>query len=200
MLVAAVVLASAFVAVGGIAEPLMPAAYPAAPAAPAAAAAPSRCEKPKRPFVPKSVVIPGVDKHSTVVALGRDRGGVPGTPALSDRGKWQFAWDRPGKIRPGSRHGNVKMNAHTYPDGSALGNRLLGQLHVGQRIVVHGPDGHRLCYEVTKRIQVSGDRPYRPYFFTGGKPRLAILVCSGVRRGPGNWSHRTIWYARPFYR
>jgi hypothetical protein len=191
MLVAGLLLASAFVAVGGIAQPLMPSAYPAAP---------SGCPEPARPFIPKSVTIPGVDRHTTVLALGRDRRDVPRTPPLSDRGKWQFAWDKPSNIKPGSRHGNVKFNAHTYPDGSALGNRLLRQLFKGQRIVVLGPKGQRLCYDVTRRIQVSGDRPYRPYYATSGKPQLAILVCSGRRRGPGNWSHRTIWYASPVVR
>jgi hypothetical protein len=95
--------------------------------------------------------------------------------------------------------GNVDLNAHTYPDGSALGNRLLRQLFRNQLIVVLGAEGQRLCYQVTKRIQVSADRPYAPYYSTDGPPQLAILVCSGRRRGPGDWSHRTIWYAAPFY-
>jgi hypothetical protein len=188
MLVAGLVLATAMVVVGGVAEPLLPAAYPAAP---------DRCPEAKRPFVPKSIVIPGVDKHSTVLALRRDRRNIPRTPPLTNRGKWQFAWDKPANIMPGSPRGNVKLNAHTYPDGSALGNRLLRQLHRDQKIIVLGRDGKRLCYEVTRRIQVSGDRPYPPYYSTTGKPQLAILVCSGRRRGPGNWSHRTIWYASP---
>jgi hypothetical protein len=191
MLVVGLLLASGFVVTVGITEPLLPAAYPAAR---------ERCPEPARPFVPRSVVIPGVDRHTTVLALKRDRRGVPRTPPLSDRGKWQLAWDKPANIKPGSPNGNVKMNAHTYPDGSALGNRLLRQLHKGQRIVVHGPDGQRLCYDVRKRVQVSGDRPYRPYYSTSGDPQLAILVCSGRRRGPGNWSHRTIWYASPVVR
>ncbi len=191
LLVASVVLGALIVVGGGVAGPLMPSAYPVAP---------SRCPEAKHPFPPRSVTIPGVDKHTTVLALRRDSRGVPRTPPISDRGKWQFAWDKPSGIGPGSERGNVKFNAHTYPDGSALGNRLLGQLHVGQRIIVFGPKGQRFCYEVTKRIEVSGDRPYHPYFSTRGKPQLAILVCSGVRRGPGDWAKRTIWYASPVIR
>jgi hypothetical protein len=201
MLVAALVLASSFLVLGGVAEPLMPTAYPAAP---------SRCPEPARPFVPKALEIPGVVNRTTVLALGRDRRDVPRTPPLTTRGKWQVAWDKPSNIKPGSPRGNVKLNAHTYPDGSALGtsalgksalgNRLLRQLFRDQRIVVLGPEGQRLCYDVIRRIQVAGDRPYRPYFSTSGRPQLAILVCSGRRRGPGDWSHRTIWYASPVYR
>jgi hypothetical protein len=191
MLVAALVLASTFLVLGGVAEPLMPTAHPAAP---------SRCPEPARPFVPKALEILGVVNRTTVLALGRDRRDVPRTPPLTTRGKWQVAWDKPSNIKPGSPRGNVKLNAHTYPDGSALGNRLLRQLFRDQRIVVLGPEGQRLCYDVTRRIQVAGDRPYRPYFSTSGRPQLAILVCSGRRRGPGDWSHRTIWYASPVYR
>jgi len=191
MLVTGVLLASGFAVTGGIAEPLLPTAHPAAS---------KRCPEPSRPFVPKSISIPGVDKHSTVLALRRDRRNVPGTPPLTDRGKTQFAWDKKSNIKAGSPRGNVKLNAHTWPDGSALGNRLLRRLHKGQRIVAHGADGQRLCYKVTRRFQIDGDRGYPPYFSTTGKPKLAILVCSGRRRGPGNWSHRTIWYAAPVTR
>jgi hypothetical protein len=195
LIVAALLFGIAFVAVGGIAKPLLPAAYPAS-----SSAAPSRCPEAERPFVPKTIVIPGVDRHSTVLAMRRDRRNVPGTAPLTDRGKAQFAWDKPDHILPGSRRGNVKLNAHTYPDGSALGNRLLRGLTKGDRIIVHGAKGQRLCYKVTDRFQVSGYRTYRPYFATRGRPQLAIIVCSGVRRGPGNWTHRTIWYASPVTR
>lgn len=191
IVVAGLALASALVVVGGVAEPLVPAAHPAVP---------RYCTDPGRPFVPKALRIPGVVGRSTVLSLGRDRRNVPRTPPLSTRGKWQFAWDRAAGIKPGSRRGNVKLNAHTYPDGSAMGNRLLRQLFRKQRIVVLGANGKRLCYRVTRRIKVSGDRPYHPYYATKGKPQLAILVCSGRRRGPGNWSHRTIWYAKPISR
>jgi hypothetical protein len=191
LLVAGLLVASAFLTVGGIAEPLMPTAYPSAP---------SRCPVPAHPFRPRAVEIPGVVGRTTVLALGRDRSNVPRTPPISTRGKWQLAWDRPSDIMPGSPRGNVKLNAHTYPDGSALGNRLLRRLFRGQRVVVLGAGGQRLCYEVTRRLQVSGDRPYRPYFSTTGRPQLAILVCSGRRRGPGDWSHRTVWYASPVFR
>ena len=190
MFVVALLLGTFFVAVGGIAQPLMPSAYPAAP---------DRCPDPRRSFVPKVVQIPGVDRSTTVLALNRDRRGVPRTPPLTDRGKWQFAWDKKANVRPGMKRGNVKLNAHTYPDGSALGNRLLGQLREGQLIIVLGDDGQRLCYKVSNRFEVSGDRGYPPYYSTTGPHRLAILVCSGVRRGPGDWSKRTIWYAKPYY-
>lgn len=93
------------------------------------------------------------------------------------------------------------MTAHTYPrDGSyglALGNRLLAKLRKGDLLIATGRDGHRLCYRVTRVMRVRATRSVPAYYTSTGKPRLAILVCSGNRRGPGDWSHRTIWFATP---
>jgi hypothetical protein len=176
----------------------------AAPVGPAAAQAPSRaaaCPTPAHGFTPESITIPGVVGRTRVLALGRDRNGVPKTPPLTDRGKWQFGWDRDSRTRPGSRHGVVRLNAHTYPrDGSyglALGNRLLAKLRVGATLVVSGRGELRACYRVTRRVSVRAEQSFPAYYDSGGRPLLAILVCSGVRRGPGDWSHRTIWFAQP---
>ncbi|MFC5731587.1 MULTISPECIES: class F sortase [Nocardioides] len=163
------------------------------------AAARAACPAVTRPFKPTALTIPNVVQRTRVLALGRDRRGVPRTPPLTERGKWQFAWDK--ATRAGSRYGVVRLNAHTYPGsaGAALGNRLLSRLQVGARIVATGPDGARLCYRVTKRRSVRAERTsaFATYYHDSGPPRLAILVCSGKRRGPGNWSHRTIWWATP---
>ena len=171
-----------------------------APGVPSQRSTPS-CSSPDRPFTPSSVTIPGVVGRTRVLALGRDANGVPKTPPLTDKGKWEFGWDKASHIRPGSPHGVVRLTAHTYPrDGSyglALGNRLLTQLRIGDLLVARGGPGRRLCYHVTKRVQIRADHTLPAYYDSSGRPRLAILVCSGVRRGPGDWSHRTIWFAEP---
>ncbi len=178
----------------------IPTAHPGVAAA-TVAATPGCRQAPDHSFRPTSITIPGIVGRTKVLARGRDRHGAPRTPPLTNRGKWQFAWDQKSKVRPGSRHGVVPLNAHTYPrDGSyglALGNRLLTRLRPGDLIVAQGPNRQRLCYRVTRRIQVPAHRTLPGYYSTSGKPRLGILVCSGRRRGPGDWSHRTIWYAEP---
>jgi hypothetical protein len=159
------------------------------------------CRQVDHGFTPRWLRIPHIIGPTRVLALGRDRNGTPRTPPLTDRGKWQFAWDKESGIRPGGRRGVVRLNAHTYPwdgsYGSALGNRLLRRLRVGARLVVSGRDRERLCYRVVRRVRVRADRSLPGYYSSTGRPRLAILVCSGKRRGPGDWSHRTIWYAVP---
>jgi len=146
-----------------------------------------------RPFTPEQITVVGVVEGADVIGVPRDSRGVTGVLPESD--KVDFAWDL-GGTRPGSRRGNVLLNTHTWPDGSALGNALLADLDVGDRIVVHGQDS-RLCYRVNLRIEVPVEHGYAPYYDAGGPPRVAIIVCSGTRSSAGEWSHRTIWFARP---
>ena len=152
-------------------------------------------------FRPTSLTIDGLLKSTKVLSMGQDRGGVPRPPPLTDRGKWQFAWDKAAGTRPGGAEGVVRLTAHTYPsDGShgpALGNLLLDRLRTGASLEVSGARGERMCYRVTERVEVSATASLSGYYDTIGPPRLAILVCSGKRRGPGDWSRRTIWYADP---
>jgi hypothetical protein len=162
------------------------------------APAPSPCTHPaQRSFVPVSADATDAATGAAVLALPRDAAGVPGVPPLSTSGKNAFAWDASG-VRPGSPDGNVLLNAHTWPDGSALGNRLLAGLDVGEQVVLHGATGVRLCYRVTERVEVRADQPFPRYYgVPGGPPQVAIVVCSGSRLGPGQWTHRTVWFARP---
>ena len=149
----------------------------------------------RRPFPARQITIPGVVRRATVVTPPRD-GRVPGAPPLTSSGKWQFAWDKKWPIWPGQTFGNVLFNAHVWPDGSAVGNVMLARLHKGDRIVVHGKT-KKLCYRVVERVQVYPSQALRRYYRVSGKPRVAIVVCSGRRLGPGIWEKRTIWFAAP---
>jgi len=173
---------------------------PAPPAAQAIVAGtrlhPNVCGNPaKKPFVPKRISVAGVTNNAQVLALPRDGNNVPQAAPLSSLGKTQFAWDAP-TIKPGEKKGNVLINAHTWPDGTALGNRLLENLDVGDRIVVHGTYAE-LCYKVTKRDVIVAANGSYEYYIQDGPPQLALIVCSPPRLGPGNWKNRTIWYASP---
>lgn len=163
---------------------------------------PKPCYQPATaPFRPTRITVPEVTHDAVVLALPRDSANVPGTPPISDVGKTEFAWSVPPDPMPGDPKGNVLLNAHTWPDGTALGNKLLDHLQVGGRIILHGrsADGRAqtLCYQVTKRdVIVASDGSFE-YYERNGPPQLALIVCSPPRLGPGNWLHRTIWYASP---
>lgn len=177
------------------AEAAAPRVTPTVPAPAAPRPVPGPCDDAAtRPFTPHRITIDGVVERAAVVGVARDNRGVTGVLPISN--KADVAWDL-GGIRPGSRRGNVLLNTHTWPDGSALGNAMLDQLQAGDRMVLHGSLGVHLCYEVTRRVEVPANEPYEPYYATDGPPRVAIIVCSGTRSGAGEWSHRTIWFARP---
>lgn len=148
-----------------------------------------------KPFRPVTAVITGLE--ATVIALPRDSRNIPRTPPLTTAGKTQVAWDQPPGVRPGAARGNVLLNTHTWPDGSALGNRLLDRLHEDDVFELRGPRGQRLCYRVTDRVEVPAAAGFPRYYADTGKPQAAIIVCSGERLGPDNWTHRTIWFASP---
>lgn len=157
---------------------------------------PQGCDRVDRAFAPRTITVPGVTEQALVVAPARDANGLPGVAPLTSEGKAVFAWDREQGIRPGDARGNVLLNAHTWPDGSALGNRLLTDLQTGDRIVVHGRNT-RLCYRVTERVEVLAEEGLVRYYKRNGPPQLAIVVCSGRRLGPGVWEKRTVWFASP---
>lgn len=152
------------------------------------------------PFVPMRFLIPGVITPSPILALARDYRDVPSVPPLTLAGKREFAWDKgPEGILPGSSQGNALFNAHTWPwsQAGALGNDMLIGLHPGKVIILKGAHVTQ-CYRVVKQVQVPADGPYPNFYNRTGSPQIAIIVCSGVRAGPGDWLSRTIWFAKPF--
>jgi len=184
-----------------------PQAKPAPAASPSAepttsSPKPKRVVRPRCPtraaraFAPRLISVPGSIAPTTVIAPPRDAAGIPGIPPLSSDGKYVFAWDREQGISPGDPRGNVLLNAHTWPDGSALGNQLLSSLDRGDRIRVQGAKT-QLCYRVTERVEVLAEDGLPRYYAKDGRPQLAIVVCSGRRLGPGVWEKRTIWFASP---
>ena len=179
------------------AQSALPSAEPTTTLSPKPRAVGSGCPtRAKRAFAPQKISVPGITGPTPVITPPRDAAGIPGIPPLSSDGKAVFAWDREQGIRPGDRRGNVLLNAHTWPDGSALGNQLLRSLDRGDRIRVQGAKT-QLCYRVTERVEVLAEDGLPRYYAKNGRPQLAIVVCSGRRLGPGVWEKRTIWFASP---
>jgi hypothetical protein len=77
-----------------------------------------------------------------------------------------------------------------------MGNRLLDALQVGDDLRLGRP-GKVACYRVTDRVEVRVEDGSPGWSAKDGPPQVVIVVCSGERRGPGDWSHRTLWFAEP---
>jgi len=155
-----------------------------------------RCDDRTPRFEPDELLVEGLKPRWPVVPVGRDAQGVPGTPPLTDAGKKAFGWDEVG-VWPSEGKGNVFLDAHTWPDGSALGNLLLDRLRAGQQIRLVGESGNAACYRVSERLEVfAADPPVERVYRTDGPEGLVIVVCSGKRLGPGEWTKRTLWFAQ----
>jgi hypothetical protein len=148
-------------------------------------------------FTPAWVFIQGVAKRLPVLAVPRTQAGTSGALPVTVASKQQVGWDDASR-KPGSQGGNTLLTAHTWPSfDPALGNKLLAKLGTGAQIVLHGVNGQRACYQVSQIVtKPVADYPGGEVYRMDGMPSLAITVCSGKRLGPGDWSERTIWFAR----
>jgi hypothetical protein len=183
-LIAAVVL--------GLAVLVLPGSGAAAPAPDARTAA---CSATPAKVVPRKAEIPRLRHTYKVVKVKRSHGAI-GTPPTTTKGKKLVGWDP--HNRPGSGVGSVVIDAHTWPDGSALGNAMLKKLRRGDVVTLTDGRGHGVCYRIASRHSYPRDRvPLAKMFRTWGSEQLVIVVCSGKRLGPGNWLRRTVWFGLP---
>jgi hypothetical protein len=142
------------------------------------------------PFTPTAVDVEDVGKDLSVQPLARDGKDIPGVPAVN--ATHTVAFDAPGP-KPGATDGLVRLNAHTWPNGAALGNEMLARFDVGDILMLRNGDA-KVCYRVTERVEVDGYSTYDPFYALDGPARFAFIVCSGNRVGPGDWDKRTIWF------
>jgi hypothetical protein len=155
---------------------------------------PGRCDGgATKPFTPATVDIEDVGRSLPVVPIAREQDDIPGVPPVS--ATHTVAFDAPGP-HPGSERGLVRLNAHTWPNGAALGNEMLARFDVGDVLTLRRGDV-KVCYRVTKRVEVDGYNTYEPFYALDGPSEFAFIVCSGERVGPGDWNKRTIWFGKP---
>ncbi|MCX6397377.1 MAG: class F sortase [Propionibacteriales bacterium] len=161
-----------------------------------AGAVPASCKRPANGFVPSRAEIPAIGRTVKVIQVKRTSSGQVGAGPVTQEGKWLMAMDP--QTKPASRKGSVILSGHTWPDGSALGNAMLRDLHRGDGIVLTGSNGRRACYRITERTSYPVDEvPRNKAFRYWGPEQVVIVACSGKRLGPGNWTRRTIWYGVP---
>jgi len=166
------------------------------PAGPAVAKAPT-CSVQHAKVTPHKARFSALGtKTYKVVPVKRTRDGSIGTPPVTTAGKKLVGWDP--HRRPGTGSGSVILDAHTWPDGSALGNAMLKKLKKGAVITMTDGHGKGVCYRIDQRTSYPRAKvPRARMFRTWGHEQLVIVVCSGKRLGPGNWLRRTVWFGTP---
>lgn len=160
------------------------------------AGAPSCPPRPRGPFAPVALDVPGLGTFD-VQSLPRtvDRSGAISSPAPTDFNPAVFAWDNE-SARIGAR-GNVLLTAHTFrADESALGNRLLSGLGDHEVLRIEGARHRVACYRVVERLEVAAeDYPVDRVYLDRSGNRTVITVCSDFD-GTG-WATRTVWFLEP---
>lgn len=139
---------------------------------PSASSTPSEATYP----VPRRVRIPDISVETRVVPVGIDENDaleVPDDVRL-------VGWYDLG-VPPGADRGSAVLVAHR--DSRTQGHGVfydLGQLNVGDPVVVRNDAGERLRYTVVSRESILKKRlPYEELFAVDGPPRLTLISCGG---------------------
>lgn len=119
-------------------------------------------------------------------------GRVASPDPLNDDGT-SFAWDNESHQVLGD--GNTLLTAHTRRDQpSALGNRLIDELHVGDEIRASGLGAESATFVVTERIDVPvSEYPLHRVYIDDSVSQIIITVCSNW--DGAQWADRTVWFA-----
>jgi LPXTG-site transpeptidase (sortase) family protein len=122
---------------------------------------------------PATILIPSLNVHRPVEAVGVDRTGMMYQP----ENLWNAGWYKGGPV-PGAP-GDAVIEGHAgYPNAPLLFGKLQ-QLHAGDKIVVVLADGSRRLFLVASQaIWPAGKTPAglgEPY----GPPRLTLITCTG---------------------
>ena len=130
-------------------------------------------EPPVPNSIPVAILIPALNVHRPVEAVGTDRWGYMYTPS----NLWDAGWYKAGPV-PGAP-GDAVLEGHAgYPSKPLLFGKLQ-QLHRGDQIIVVLADGSRQLFKVQSyRVWPAGSVPAglgQPY----GNARLTLITCTG---------------------
>lgn len=122
---------------------------------------------------PVEILIPDLDVHRAVEAVGVDRSGVMNVPVNS----WNAGWYQYGSV-PGAP-GDAVIEGHAGYPGQPMIFGKLATLKAGARVTVVLSDGSRQIFTVDSMASVPvGTAPpgfAEPY----GPPRLTLITCNG---------------------
>lgn len=123
---------------------------------------------------PAMILIPALNVHRPVEAVGVDRYGTMYVP----KNLWNAGWYEDGPV-PGAP-GDAVIEGHAgYPDAPLLFGKL-GTLRLGDQIVIVLTDGSRQLFLV-RSVRSWPATAHPPGLFdAGSQPRLTLITCSGT--------------------
>ncbi|WP_226531862.1 class F sortase [Microbacterium paraoxydans] len=148
---------------------------------------------------PVHFVWPDLDVDAAIERVGLDAEGALAPPTSKDT----IGWYEPG-WKPGSGHGNILIEGHTYTDDSAVFTETFGEdVSKGSRFWFEMDNGSRCEYEVTELfLSIDKDEEFpavaveHGFFNATGEERVFGVTCSGEFVGD---SHLDVdaFYAEP---
>ncbi|AYW78337.1 sortase family protein [Propionibacterium acidifaciens F0233] len=174
--------------------PVYPASSSAEPSP--AGDVPEGCASDPSPIVGTHITFDGHTESLSLLSLGLDAEGLPGTPPGNEG--YTVAWWNGGPA-VGSAQGKAVLTSHTFRYGGALGNDLNdGMLKTGDVIRISDDAGDTVCYRFTNALKIYVDT-YDPdsdvLYDNGGDPKIVIVVCSDYPSDGGDPQARVLYYA-----
>jgi len=144
---------------------------------------------------PVQVVIPAINVNTDVLPVGLDKARALAIPEDITK----VGWYKLG-VPPGADVGSAVLVAHR--DGRVQGHGVfynLGQLSVGDKVLVKTADGSDLRYKVVSRELISKKRlPLEELFAIDGPARLTLISCGGYYdRNNGGYQDNVVVTAIP---
>lgn len=141
--------------------------------------------------IPQNLFIPKLNVNAFVEQVGQDAGGKMDVPKEVMNTGWYQLGFKPGES------GNAVMAGHldTVTGAPAVFYNL-GQLQIGDQVIVTDINGKNLNFEVV-RIQSYpfNQVPLEEVFGPSDKPKLNLITCTGVWNvGSRNYSNRLVVY------
>lgn len=167
---------------------------------PSISVSPSPSPTPTAPVMvaaPVKVRIPALDVNTKVLPVGLDKNRAIEIPEDIRLVGWYDLG-----VPPGVDRGSAVLVAHR--DGREQGRGVfyfLGNLDVGDKIVVTTSAGEELPYKVVARESILKKRlPYEELFAVDGPPRLTLISCGGYYdRNNGGYQDNVVVTAVPLF-
>ena len=162
---------------------------------PSASATPS--EGPVLYAVPVRVTIPSLDVNTKVLPVALDKNRAIEIPEDITKVGWYELG-----VPPGAYRGSAVLVAHR--DGRVQGRGVfyfLGNMDVGDKIIVTDASGNDLKYKVVARESILKKKlPYEELFAVDGPPRLTLISCGGYYdRNNGGYQDNVVVTAVPLF-
>ncbi len=146
---------------------------------------------------PKRVSIPAINVDTKVFPVGLDKNDAIEIPEDIR----YVGWYELG-VPPGVDRGSAVLVAHR--DGTEQGRGVfyfLGNLDVGDKVIVKTSEGEDLKYKVVSRESILKKRlPYEELFAVDGPPRLTLISCGGYYdRNNGGYQDNVVVTAVPMF-